>query len=46
MGRVVIRCLAVLSVTQTINWAFLFYAFALWAPRILKETGWSETLVF
>ncbi len=46
MGPVVIRCLAVLSVTQTINWAVLFYAFALWAPRILKETGWSETLVF
>ena len=46
MGPVVIRCLAVLSVTQPINWAVLFYAFALWAPRILKETGWSETIVF
>lgn len=46
MGPVAIRCLLVLCVTQTLNWAFIYYAFALWAPRILKETGWSETLVY
>ena len=46
MPRQVIRTLAILSITQILDWAFLFYAFALWAPRIMAETGWSDTVVF
>lgn len=42
----VTRTLVILSITQILNWAFLFYAFALWAPRIMQETGWSGSLVF
>lgn len=46
MPRRVIRTLVILSITQILNWAFLYYAFALWAPRIMQETGWSGSLVF
>ena len=46
MPRRVIRTLAILSITQILDWAFLYYAFALWAPRIMQETGWSGSLVF
>ena len=46
MPRMVTRTLVILSVTQILDWAFLFYAFALWAPRILQETGWSDNVVF
>ena len=46
MPRMVTRTLVILSSTQTLDWAFLFYAFALWAPRILQETGWSDGVVF
>jgi MFS family permease len=46
MPRMVTRVLVILSITQILNWAFLFYAFALWAPRIMQETGWSGSLVF
>jgi predicted MFS family arabinose efflux permease len=46
MPRMVIRTLVILSITQILNWAFLYYAFALWAPRIIQETGWSGSLVF
>ena len=46
MPRMVIRTIVILSITQILNWAFLFYAFALWAPRILQETGWADSVVF
>jgi hypothetical protein len=39
------RALLVLSVTQIIAWGAMFYAIALWGPRIARETGWSD-LVF
>ena len=46
MPRMVTRTLVILSITQTLDWAFLFYAFALWSPRILQETGWADSIVF
>ena len=46
MPRMVTRTIVILAITQILNWAFLFYAFALWAPRILLETGWADSVVF
>jgi MFS family permease len=35
------RVLAVLCVTQTVSWGVLYYAFAVLAPSIAADTGWS-----
>jgi hypothetical protein len=40
------RALIVLSITQIIAWGSLFYAIALWGPRIVAETGWSDLVVY
>lgn len=40
------RALLVLSVTQIIAWGALFYAIALWGPRIARETGWSDLVIY
>jgi hypothetical protein len=40
------RLILALGCGQIVSWGILFYAFALLAPRILAETGWSRTLVF
>ena len=40
------RALLVLSVTQIIAWGALFYAIALWGPRIAAETGWSDLVLY
>lgn len=40
------RALFVLSVTQIIAWGALFYAIALWGPRIATETGWSDLVIY
>lgn len=40
------RALLVLSVTQIIAWGVLFYAIALWGPRIAAETGWSDMVLY
>jgi MFS family permease len=40
------RLVMALGCGQIVSWAILFYAFALLAPRIMAETGWSKTLVF
>jgi MFS family permease len=40
------RALLVLSVTQIIAWGTMFYAIALWGPRIARETGWSDLVIY
>lgn len=40
------RALFVLSITQIIAWGALFYAIALWGPRIAAETGWSDLIIY
>lgn len=40
------RALLVLSVTQIVAWGAMFYAIALWGPRIAAETGWSDLVLY
>ncbi|MBU3730357.1 MAG: MFS transporter [Beijerinckiaceae bacterium] len=40
------RALLVLSITQIIAWGSLYYAIALWGPRIAAETGWSDLVLY
>lgn len=40
------RALLVLSITQIIAWGALFYAIALWGPRIAAETGWPDLVIY
>ncbi|MGB7480120.1 MAG: MFS transporter, partial [Burkholderiaceae bacterium] len=40
------KILAILGVTQLVSWGSLYYAFAILAPEIRRETGWSAQLVF
>ena len=40
------RALLVLSVTQIIAWGAMFYAIALWGPRIAAETGWPDLVIY
>ncbi|HEX2274493.1 MAG TPA: hypothetical protein VHG90_11535 [Acidimicrobiales bacterium] len=39
------RATLTLSVTQLLSWGVLFYGFAVVAPEITSDTGWSESLV-
>ena len=37
--------LATLSVTVTVSWGLLYYAFPVLAPQIVSDTGWSAQFV-
>lgn len=39
------RATLTLAVTQLVSWGVLFYGFAVVAPDITKDTGWSEPVV-
>ncbi|HKQ30212.1 MAG TPA: MFS transporter, partial [Burkholderiales bacterium] len=36
----------ILAITQIVSWGSLFYAFAVLAPEIQRELGWSPQIVF
>jgi MFS family permease len=38
--------LGILAVTQLVSWGTLYYAFAILAPEIQRESGWRTELVF
>ncbi len=38
--------IAILAVTQIVAWGSLYYAIAILAPEIQRETGWSAEIVF
>jgi hypothetical protein len=40
------RLILALGCGQIVSWGIQFYAFALLAPRIMAEMGWSKALVF
>jgi MFS family permease len=39
------RATLTLAVTQLVSWGVLFYGFAVVAPSVVDDTGWSETAV-
>lgn len=39
------RTTLTLSVTQLVSWGVLFYGFAVVAPEVTTDTGWSQALV-
>ena len=39
------RATFTLAITQLVSWGVLFYGFAVVAPELVTETGWSETAV-
>lgn len=41
-----VKILGILAVTQLVSWGSLYYAFAILAPEIQRETGWRAELVF
>jgi len=40
------RIVGILAVTQIVSWGSLYYAFAVLAPEIQRELGWSPQIVF
>jgi MFS family permease len=40
------RTIGILGFTQVVSWGGLYYAFAILAPQIQREMGWSAELVY
>lgn len=40
------RAVIILSITQIITWGALYYGYALTAPLMIREFGWSTTFVY